>query len=198
MKERYRLGVDLGSTSLGWCMLKLDENNDPAGIINLGVRIFPDGREMKSHEPLAVKRRGYRGQRRNLDRYLERIRALISYLLENGFLPQDERQRSEVFQINPYYLRAKALDEQLQPAEFARALIHLAKRRGFRSNRKALSDSKTKLSEAIENLKAQLDETGARPAAWPRRPGLGTAVAATSADHSRRDARKHVVPTDFR
>lgn len=162
MKERYRLGVDLGSTSLGWCMLKLDENNDPAGIINLGVRIFPDGREMKSHEPLAVKRRGYRGQRRNLDRYLERIRALISYLLENGFLPQDERQRSEVFQINPYYLRAKALDEQLEPAEFARALIHLAKRRGFRSNRKALGDSKTKLSEAIDNLKAQLAESGVR------------------------------------
>lgn len=143
-------------------MLKLDENNDPAGIINMGVRIFPDGREMKSHEPLAVKRRGYRGQRRNLDRYLERIRALISYLLKNGFLPEDERQRNEVFKINPYHLRAKALDEQLQPAEFARALIHLAKRRGFRSNRKALSDSKTKLSEAIENLKAQLDETGAR------------------------------------
>lgn len=162
MKERYRLGVDLGSTSLGWCMLKLDDNNDPAGIINLGVRIFPDGREMKSHEPLAVKRRGYRGQRRNLDRYLERIRALISYLLENGFLPQDERQRNEVFKINPYHLRAKALDEQLAPAEFARALIHLAKRRGFRSNRKIQSDKSTNITEGIENLKQQMAATGAR------------------------------------
>ncbi len=162
MKERYRLGIDLGSTSLGWCMLKLDESNDPTGIINMGVRIFPDGREMKSHEPLAVKRRGYRGQRRNLDRYLERIRALIAHLLDNGFLPQDERQRSEVFQINPYYLRAKALDEQLAPAEFARALIHLAKRRGFRSNRKVQSDKSTKITEGIENLKKQLAETGAR------------------------------------
>jgi len=162
MKERYRLGVDLGSTSLGWCMLKLDDNNDPTGIINMGVRIFPDGREMKSHEPLAVKRRGYRGQRRNLDRYLERIRALISYLLENGFLPEDERHRNEVFKINPYHLRTKALDEQLSPAEFARALIHLAKRRGFRSNRKIQSDKTTKITEGIENLRKQLDETGAR------------------------------------
>ncbi len=162
MKERYRLGVDLGSTSLGWCMLKLDDNNDPTGIINMGVRIFPDGRDMEKHEPLAVKRRGYRGKRRNLDRYLERIRALISYLLENGFLPEDERHRNEVFKINPYHLRAKALDEQLSPAEFARALIHLAKRRGFRSNRKIQSDKTTKITEGIENLRKQLDETGAR------------------------------------
>ncbi len=162
MKKDYRLGIDLGSTSLGWCMLELDQNNDPTGIIKMGVRIFPDGREMKSKEPLSVQRRNARGQRRNLDRYLERARQLISYLLEHGFLPKNEKERAEVFQVNPYMLRAKALDQPLSPAEFARALIHLAKRRGFRSNRKALSDKKHAYSEAINNLNEALQGEGVR------------------------------------
>ncbi len=162
LTKNYRLGIDLGSTSLGWCMLELDENNDPKGIINMGVRISPDGRDLKTREPLAVSRRGYRGQRRNLDRYLQRVRELIIYLMANGFLPEDERSRSEVFKINPYYLRATALAEPLSPAEFARALIHLAKRRGFRSNRKVLSDKTTKTSEAIENLRTALRDEGAK------------------------------------
>jgi len=163
MQKNYRLGIDLGSTSLGWCMLELDDNNNPKEIINMGVRIFPDGRDAESHKPLAVKRRGYRSQRRNLDRYLERIRKLITYLMENGFLPEDERERNEVFQVNPYELRSKALDEPLSPAEFARALIHLAKKRGFKSNRKSVSDSDgKKLKAAIDNLKDELQKTGDR------------------------------------
>ena len=32
MKKDYRLGIDLGSTSLGWCMLELDKNNDPTAM----------------------------------------------------------------------------------------------------------------------------------------------------------------------
>lgn len=160
--KTYRLGIDLGSTSLGWCMLELDKQGSPQGIINMGVRIFPDGRNAKDEEPLSVARRGYRAQRRNLDRYLERMRALIKYLMENGFLPEDEDQRSDVFRLNPYELRAKALYTQLTPAEFARALIHLSKKRGFKSSRKDSSDDKTKISEAIDSLKAKLAESGSK------------------------------------
>lgn len=162
LEKKYRLGIDLGSTSLGWCMLELGDDDIPKGIIKMGVRIFSDGRDAKSKEPLSVARRGYRGQRRNLDRYLQRMRSLINYLIQHGFLPEDEVKRNEVFQINPYLLRAKALDEALTPAEFARALIHLARRRGFRSNRKVLSDKKTQYTEAINNLKENLEQSHAR------------------------------------
>jgi CRISPR-associated endonuclease Csn1 len=162
IKKTYRLGVDLGSTSLGWCMTELSDQNEPIGIIRMGVRIFPDGRDAKSKEPLAVARRGYRGQRRNLDRYMLRIRGLVEYLISHGFLPEDDQSRQQIFKSDPYYLRQKALDEKLKPEEFARALFHLAKRRGFRSNRKVLSDKKTKYSEAIENLAKALQEKGAR------------------------------------
>ncbi|PKN71111.1 MAG: type II CRISPR RNA-guided endonuclease Cas9 [Candidatus Cloacimonetes bacterium HGW-Cloacimonetes-3] len=161
-KKNYRLGIDLGSTSLGWCMLEIDEERNPIGIINMGVRIFPDGRDAKSKEPLSVARRGYRGQRRNLDRYLQRLKELITYLQKHGFLPADEAERREVFKLNPYMLRAKALDEALSPSEFARAIIHLSKRRGFRSNRKIQSDKKTAYTEAIDNLKTNLESNGAR------------------------------------
>ena len=73
LEKKYRLGIDLGSTSLGWCMLELGDDDIPKGIIKMGVRIFSDGRDAKSKEPLSVARRGYRGQRRNLDRYLQQI-----------------------------------------------------------------------------------------------------------------------------
>ncbi|MDD2230165.1 MAG: type II CRISPR RNA-guided endonuclease Cas9 [Candidatus Cloacimonetes bacterium] len=143
-------------------MLEIDEEKNPIGIINMGVRIFPDGRDAKSKEPLSVARRGYRGQRRNLDRYLLRLKELIAYLQNSGFLPEDEASRHDVFAINPYMLRSKALDEALTPAEFARAIIHLAKRRGFRSNRKLLSDKATAYTKAIDNLKVSLKESGSR------------------------------------
>lgn len=162
MFKNYRLGIDLGSTSLGWCMLELDSEGKPCGIINMGARVFSDGRDAQSHEPLSVTRRAHRSARRNLDRYLFRVRTLIDYLQTHGFLPQDEQQRSEVFTINPYFLRAKALDEKLSPAEFARAIIHLAKKRGFKSNRKTDSDAKTAYTDAINNLRQRLNETGAR------------------------------------
>lgn len=163
-KKNYRLGIDLGSTSLGWCMLDLNPNGEPCGIINMGVRIFPDGRNAKNQEPLSVARRGYRAQRRNLDRYLARMRSLIKYLMENGFLPEDEAARTEVFKMNPYELRVRALDEQLNPGEFARALIHLSKKRGFKSSRKDSADKneQTKISDAIQNLKTELKEHNSR------------------------------------
>lgn len=44
----------------------------------------------------------------------------------------------------PYYLRTLALDRQLPPYAVGRALLHLAQRRGYLSNRKAKRDDNTK------------------------------------------------------
>ena len=43
-KIRYRLALDLGSTSLGWAMVRL-KRNEPVALIKAGVRIFSDGRD---------------------------------------------------------------------------------------------------------------------------------------------------------
>ena len=37
---RYRLGLDLGSNSIGWCVLDLDAEGRPCGVRDAGVRIL--------------------------------------------------------------------------------------------------------------------------------------------------------------
>ncbi|MFA7599083.1 MAG: type II CRISPR RNA-guided endonuclease Cas9, partial [Candidatus Cloacimonas sp.] len=88
---------------------------------------------------------------------------LWSYLEEISFIPKDQDERKVLIDQNPYYLRSKGLDEELSIYEFARAIIHLSKRRGFKSNRKDLAkEKKTKLTDALENLKEGLSESGSR------------------------------------
>ena len=69
---QYRLGIDLGTNSIGWAAVRLNENGEACGVLNMGVRIFPDGREKsRSDDPLgpsrAESRRVPRGQRRRRD-----------------------------------------------------------------------------------------------------------------------------------
>jgi CRISPR-associated endonuclease Csn1 len=68
---KYRIGIDMGSTSIGWCVLELAKDNEIKKVVNAGVRIFSDGRDDKTKEPLAVSRRLARGIRRNRDRLID-------------------------------------------------------------------------------------------------------------------------------
>ncbi len=159
----YRLGIDLGSTSLGWCALNLN-NGEPVGILDMGVRIFDDGRDDKTKTPLAVERRDKRSQRRRRDRLLRRKRKLMEALVKFGLMPSMEVDRKKLEILDPYLLRVKALGHPLQPFEIGRAIFHLGQRRGFKSNRKDLAKSKESgaLSEAIERTNAVLKQKQAR------------------------------------
>lgn len=159
---RYRLALDLGSTSLGWAMVRL-KDNEPVAIIKAGVRIFSDGRNPKDGSSLAVTRRTARAMRRRRDRLLKRKHRMMALLLKHSFFPADATERKALELLNPYELRAKGLDKALTPAEFARALFHINQRRGFKSNRK--TDKKENdsgaLKTAIGALRQQLDPSGA-------------------------------------
>ena len=161
---RYRLGLDLGTNSLGWCALKLDGNNIPYGILATGSRIFSDGRDPKSGASLANDRRDARAMRRRRDRFLRRRTALIKHLTLAGFFPETEHGRKALQSLDPFALRARALDEKLNPHEIGRAFFHLNQRRGFKSNRKA--DKKDgedgKIAIGIDRLRAAIEENGAR------------------------------------
>ncbi|MDR0776081.1 MAG: hypothetical protein LBE81_05525 [Azonexus sp.] len=126
---RYRLALDLGSTSLGWAMLRLNANDEPCALIKVGVRIFSDGRNPKDGSSLAVTRREKRLMRRRRDRLLKRKQRMMALLKKHGFFPAGEAERKALETLNPYALRAKGLDEALTPAEFARALFHINQRR---------------------------------------------------------------------
>lgn len=162
---KYRLGLDLGTNSIGWCMLRLNNNNEPVAVMKSGVRIFHDGRNEKTKEPLAVVRRNARSIRRNLDRKISRRNHLLNTLIKYGLLPLDENARKQLAVLNPYELRSRAVNEKTELFELGRCLMHLSKRRGFKSNRKVdKEDSSGKIKPAIERLKNKMQETNKKTA----------------------------------
>ena len=161
---KYRLGLDLGTNSIGWAAVKLDEHDRPRGTLDMGVRIFSDGRNPKDGSSLAVQRRVPRGQRRRRDRYLQRRADLLDALVACGLMPPDEDARQNVARLDPYALRARALDQPITPFELGRAIFHLDQRRGFKSNRKAEQSSNETgpVKEGAEALNKQLSASKAR------------------------------------
>jgi len=75
-----RLGLDLGTNSIGWCLLDLDKYGDPVSIFRSGVRIFNDGRDPKSLGSLKATRREARSARRRRDRFIQRQKHLLNEL----------------------------------------------------------------------------------------------------------------------
>lgn len=158
-KLSYRLAIDLGTASIGWCMLKIDSNRQPQAIIKMGVRIFSDGRNPKDGSSLAVKRRQARQMRRKRDRFIRRKSKLIDALVKYKFFSDNPIVRKSSITLDPYELRKKGLTEELAPHEFGRAIFHLNQRRGFLSNRKTntLDGASSLLKQAIVNLHEKLD-----------------------------------------
>lgn len=160
-----RLGLDLGTNSIGWCLTQDDKQ-----IVEIGIRIFgtsPNGagRDPKSGASLAVDRRVARAMRRRRDRYLGRRSAFLETLVEHGLMPADADEAKLIAARDPYDLRARALDERLDPYHIGRALFHLNQRRGFKSNRKAERKTKDaedgKIADAARALVQAMAEAGA-------------------------------------
>lgn len=161
---------DMGTNSIGWGVLGLDEQGDPDRIIYAGVRIFSDGREPKSGASLAEGRRMARGMARRRERYKARRKAVLRTLVEFGLMPPDaaarrvlvaetnDRRFDQVAQ-DVYALRARALNEKLEPHHIGRALFHLNQRRGFKSNRKTdgRDNEQGLIATGIAALEARLD-----------------------------------------
>lgn len=161
----WRLGADLGANSLGWAAIELDARGLPRAILAAGSRIFSDGRDPKSGASLAVDRRDARAMRRRRDRFQQRQRALLKYLVADGLFPEDEGERKALAALDPYALRARALDEALSLHELGRALFHLNQRRGFKSNRKAdrkADDDAGKIAIGVDRAREAMAENGAR------------------------------------
>ena len=141
------LGLDLGTNSIGWALI---ENNT---ILGIGSRIFPegvvnlgdgDGREISKN----ASRTDARGTRRQFFRRRLRKRYLLRELATYNFCPISKNlikdwNGSEIFnnaqlqewlKLNPYELRAKAINEEITLLELGRIFYHLIQRRGFLSN----------------------------------------------------------------
>ncbi len=126
------LGLDIGTTSIGFALIDFDNQRSAGQIVRLGARIFPEARDPDG-TPLNQTRRAKRMMRRQLRRRRERRRSLNELLASVGMLPTfgSEAWR-KVMMTDPYAKRAKALAEKLAPHELGRVLYHLAKRRHFK------------------------------------------------------------------
>ena len=134
-KRKTKLGLDLGTSSIGWWLYEIDDNEEIVGTVRAGVRIFSNGRNPKSFSSLNEDRRAARSARRRRDRYLQRRRGLMKVLIKHGLMPKDEAERKKLVVEDPYKLRAEAATKSISPFLVGRALFHINQRRGFKSNR---------------------------------------------------------------
>ncbi|MBF0519531.1 MAG: type II CRISPR RNA-guided endonuclease Cas9 [Nitrospirae bacterium] len=151
----YTLGLDLGTNSIGWACV----NTDSKKIIDAGVRIFQEGVDRTTSGSEISKnatRRLKRQLRRQYGRKCQRRDRLTEKLKEYQMFPDDSILM--FYAMNPYELRSKGLDSQLSKLEFGRVLLHLSKRRGFKSSRKSQSEDVKKDTAFKEELKRLPEE----------------------------------------
>jgi CRISPR-associated endonuclease Csn1 len=154
------LGLDIGSNSVGSAWIDTDHK-----IIQMGVSVFPAGvdeQENKRGAPKNQARRLARSQRRTIDRRAWRKRKLITFLKDHGFLPIDATELQRLFDLDPWHLRRKALQESLTPFQLGRVLVHMAQRRGaFGITTDPDDPEEGKVKEGMDRLAKAMKENGA-------------------------------------
>ena len=151
------LGLDLGTNSIGWAIR--DTNKKGNQILDSNVIVFPKGVGEKEGKEfsMASERTKNRAKRKLYKRRKKRKTDLLKLLIENGFCPltideltiwseykkgQEMKypatnfEFTEWLKINPYEVRAKAVNQIVSKKELGRALYHMCQRRGFKSGRK--------------------------------------------------------------
>lgn len=162
MELNYRLGLDIGITSVGWSVINLDKNR----IEDLGVRIFNAAEHPKTGVSLAAPRRLARGRRRLLRRKAYRVKRVKELAIEIGLINREELKTvfSDSLIKDVWEARVEGLDRLLTREEFFKILVTYAKRRGFKSNRKNESNDKELgvLLTSINSNKEEIAETNSR------------------------------------
>lgn len=161
------LGLDLGTTSIGWAFVLEDEKNkEKSKILKLGVRVNPlttdEQLNFEKGKPVSInaERTLRRSMRRNLQRYKLRRNNLIAILKEHGIinnttvLAENDKHSTH----STYALRARAATEQLKLEEFARVLLMINKKRGYKSSRKAKNQDEGQLIDGMAIAKLLYEE----------------------------------------
>lgn len=154
MEKLKILGFDIGISSIGWAYVEGGELKD------CGVRIFTKAENPKDGSSLALPRREARGSRRRLARRKVRLYALKQLVckefdlnLDNFLAPAGELPKAyHTSKDSPYQLRFEALNRKLEPLEFARVILHIAKHRGYgNKHAKESSDEKNKKKKSEQD-----------------------------------------------
>ena len=161
---KYSLGLDIGTSSVGWAVLDLEKER----IHDLGVRIFERPEDPQNGDSLAKPRRDARSARRRLKRRRQRLNYLKQFFIDQNILTKDQVEEvldpeSDYNKLDVYALRSKALTEELTPEELLKVIYQIAKRRGFKSNRKVVEESDKedgRVTSALKTNEKFLTENG--------------------------------------
>ena len=164
---KHILGLDLGTTSIGWALVNEAENGEEqSSITRLGVRVVPltvdeqtnyeKGKSITTNADRTLKR----SMRRSLQRYKLRRAALIKCLKEAGIINDDTplTEDGPRTTFSTLRARAKAATEAVSLEELARVLLMINKKRGYKSSRKAQSTDEGALIDGMEVAKQLYDE----------------------------------------
>lgn len=168
------LGLDLGTTSIGWAYIHEAENNDEtSSIINSGVRIVPlttdEEADFKKGNTISINadRTLKRGARRGLQRFKQRRDALLETFnkikfISTGFVYAETGKETT---FSSYQLRAKAAIEAVSKEELVQVLLMLNKKRGYKSSRKTKTAEE---GDAIDGMKIakEIFENNLTPGQW--------------------------------
>jgi len=155
------IGLDLGTTSIGFAVVKEGENDEQSQILKIGVRVNPlttdEQTNFEKGKPVSVNkdRTLKRGARRNLQRYKQRRQNLINVLRKAGIIYEDTilAEDGKGSTHTTWALRAKAATEKVGLDEFVRLLLMINKKRGYKSSRKAKNGDEGQLIDGMEVAK---------------------------------------------
>lgn len=166
--KNLTFGFDIGIASVGWAVL------EPDRIVALGVRAFDKAETAKEGESLNLARRSARLMRRRQYRRAWRQTKVARLLKREGLIVDarffhDQRPAP----VSPWQLRVDGLERLLTQEEWARAIYHLCKHRGFHwisraEEKKAGEDAKGeggKVKKGLADTKNRMREKGYRTAA---------------------------------
>lgn len=160
------LGLDLGTTSIGWAVVKEAENaEEKSSIVRVGVRVNPltvdEQTNFNKGKPITTNadRTLKRSARRNLQRYKLRRSSLVAVLKDSGLIADETilAEQGPASTFETLNLRAKAAREEITLGQFARVLLMINKKRGYKSSRKAKNDEEGQLIDGMSVAKDLYD-----------------------------------------
>jgi len=165
------LGLDLGTTSIGWAYVhEAETEGEKSSIQKLGVRVIPistdEETDFQKGKSISInaERTLMRGMRRNLQRYKQRRAALIEILKKNRLINDNTilAETGNYSTYETYRLRAKAAKEKVEKEDLAKILQMINKKRGYKSSRKANKEEEGNLIDGMSVAK-QLYEGNLTP-----------------------------------
>ena len=137
--SKHVLGLDLGVGSIGWCLIALDAQGDPAEILGMGSRVVPlnnatDAADFSIGKAFTAnqERTARRTMRRGFARYQLRRYRLRRELAKVGMLPDAALIQLPLLELWELRERAATAGECLTLPELGRVLCHINQKRGYR------------------------------------------------------------------